>query len=131
MRMIRSRAAAALLPLFFIGTVAAAGSADNSADNSYPTQDRVEYVFQCMDSLGGKNYTNLYKCSCTIDRIATEVSYDEYLAMQTFDRGRQAGGERPELIREGKMASQYRRAFAQVRNNANESCGIDQTFSAR
>ena len=104
-------------------------SAESTHD--YPTQERVEYVFGCMEELGGANYTNLYKCSCSIDRIADEVSYDDYLTMLTFKRGQEAGGERPEVLREGSMASRYRRLLAQTRNSAARQCGINKSYSAR
>lgn len=99
--------------------------------HNYPTQERVEYVFGCMEELGGANYTNLYKCSCSIDRVADEVSYDDYLTMLTFKRGQQAGGERPEVLREGSMASRYRRLLAHAQNSAAQQCGIDKSYSAR
>ncbi|WP_152207353.1 hypothetical protein [Marinobacter changyiensis] len=116
-----------LLVLSFFGT--ALVSAEPAHD--YPTQERVEYVFGCMEELGGANYTSLYKCSCSIDRIADEVSYDEYLTMVTFKRGQQAGGERPEVLREGAMASRYRQLLAQTQNSAAEQCGINKSYSAR
>lgn len=127
MKMTRAKAAVFMLPLFFVVAVPVSGA----PANDYPTQERVEYVINCMDKLGGTNYDNLYKCSCSIDEIADQFSYDDYLAMQTFDRGREAGGERPELIREGKMAGQYRRQYAEVRNSAAEQCGMELRFSER
>lgn len=110
-----------VLLLLASGSVAAA----SSPANDFPTQARAEYVVTCMKGLGGENYDNLYKCSCSIDRIADQVDYDRFLEMETFERGREAGGERPELIREGSMASEYRREFKQVKANAAQQCGIE------
>lgn len=124
MKLIRFRTAKALLPLVLLG-------AGPVVANDFPTQERVEYVYQCMQDLGGQNYDTLYKCSCSIDRIAEQVSYDEYLTMRTFERGREAGGERPELIREGRMAGQNRRALDEARTNAAQACGIQQSASSR
>jgi hypothetical protein len=99
--------------------------AANPPAHNFPTEARAEYVFGCMQKLGGQNYDNLYKCSCSIDRIADQVSYDDYLAMETFERGRGAGGERLELIREGSMANEYRRKFEKVNGIAAKHCMID------
>lgn len=114
------RALSFILLMALSGAVAAAPPA-----HDYPTQARAEYVVGCMQELGGENYDTLYKCSCSIDRIADQVSYDHFVAMETFERGRQAGGERPELIREGSMASEYRRELKQVKANAAQQCMIN------
>lgn len=101
--------------------------ADNLPKNSYPTQARVEYVFDCMQQLGGANYDNLYKCSCSIDRIADQVSYEDFVTMDTFARGQQAGGERPEILREGRLAESSRSQFAKIKHRAAEQCLIADT----
>lgn len=118
------RALGTILLLSLSGAVAAAPPA-----NDYPTQARAEYVVGCMKDLGGENYDALYKCACSIDRIADQVSYDRFVAMETFERGRQAGGERPELIRESDMASEYRRELKQVKNTAARQCMIDESHA--
>lgn len=115
-----------LLMLLLSGAVAAAPPI-----HDYPTQARAEYVVGCMKELGGENYDTLYKCSCSIDRIADQVSYDHFVAMETFERGRQAGGERPELIREGAMASEYRRELKQVKASAAQQCMIGESQAVR
>ena len=115
-----------VLLMLLSGSLAAAPPAHN-----YPTQARAEYVVSCMKELGGDNYDNLYKCSCSIDRIADQVSYDRFVEMETFERGQQAGGERPELIREGGMASKFRREFKQVKAKAAQECMIDQSSAGR
>ena len=126
-RMTRSLKLGALVPFMVSGGVMAA----DAPANDFPTQARAEYVFACMETLGGQNYDTLFKCSCSIDRIADQVSYEEYLTMDTFRRGQQAGGERPELIREGSMASEYRRKYDKVKANAQEQCQITPTASNR
>ncbi|GAB2790410.1 hypothetical protein GCM10027040_15690 [Halomonas shantousis] len=101
--------------------------ANDSPQHDYPTQARVEYVFGCMQQLGGENYDNLYKCSCSIDRIADQVSYEDFVAMDTFARGQRAGGERPEVLREGRQAESSRSTFAKVKHRAATQCLIDDT----
>ena len=43
--------------------------------NDFPTQDRVEYVLECMQQHPGKQ-EYLYKCACTIDQIAQALRYE-------------------------------------------------------
>lgn len=114
--------ALALAPLWSSSALAA-----TPPENSYPTQARVEYVFDCMQQLGGVNYDNLYKCSCSIDRIADQISYEDFVTMDTFARGQRAGGERPEILREGRLAESSRSQFAKVKHRAAEQCLIADT----
>ncbi len=60
----------------------AAGAPMVAQAHDFPTADRVEYVLECMMSHPGKQ-EYLYKCSCTIDQIAQEVGYDEYVEIAT------------------------------------------------
>ncbi|MFC0135936.1 hypothetical protein [Massilia eurypsychrophila] len=79
--------------------------------NDFPTVDRVEYVLECMVKHPGKQ-EYLYKCACTIDQIAREVGYDEYVEIatalrhQTLAGPRGAGFRDPESIR--AMANKYK-----------------------
>ncbi|MEQ8799755.1 MAG: hypothetical protein RJQ08_05300 [Salinisphaeraceae bacterium] len=93
--------------------------------HDYPTKDRVEFVLDCMGTLGGVNLTTLYKCSCAIDEIAKQVSYDAFVAMDTFNRGRSAAGERPEVLREGPAATSARSQLAEVMTRAADRCIIE------
>ena len=53
-----------------------------SSHNDYPTSARVDYVFACMKA-NGETQVSLQKCSCSIDVIASLLSYDRYVAAQT------------------------------------------------
>ena len=50
--------------------------------NDYPTSARVDYVFACMKA-NGETQVSLQKCSCSIDVIASLLSYDRYVTAQT------------------------------------------------
>jgi hypothetical protein len=86
--------------------------------NDFPTTDRVEYVLECMAAHPGKQEF-LYKCSCTIDRIAAEVGYSEYVEISTALRHqglRGPGGAEfrdPESVR--AMADKYKTLQARSR----------------
>ena len=53
--------------------------------NDFPTEARAEYIFACMHS-NELSPTFLKKCSCGIDKIASRLSYDEYLHAETIMR---------------------------------------------
>jgi hypothetical protein len=108
-------AAAAFVPLCAIPDT----SADNQPNN-FPTLARVEYVLRCMDYHGGQIYENMYACVCSIDRIATEFSYDEFVKAEVLAQLRTTPGERGGLFREGGKEQVTR--YVEVTEAAEESC---------
>lgn len=66
--------------------------------NDYPTEARADYVFACM-AVNGQTQDNLRRCSCSIDMIATILTYDDYVAAETVLRTRIGGGERSAMFR--------------------------------
>lgn len=109
-------AVAALAPL------CADANTDVSAGqyNDFPTLARVEYVLRCMDHHGGQIYENMYSCVCSIDRIATVFSYDEFVRAEVLAQLRSTPGERGGLFREGgrELVAKY----LEVTEAAEESC---------
>src|SRR5262245_47739841 len=51
--------------------------------NDYPTAVRADYIFACMKS-NGETRRALEQCSCSIDIIASVLSYDRYVGAETF-----------------------------------------------
>ena len=51
--------------------------------NDYPTTARADYIFACMKT-NGETREALEHCSCSIDVIASILSYDRYVAAETF-----------------------------------------------
>ncbi|MES1925269.1 hypothetical protein [Salinisphaera sp. T31B1] len=119
--MISIRMSALLAAAFVPGL----GLAAKLPAHNYPTEARAEYVFECMNQLGGENYDTLYKCSCSIDYIADNLSYDDYVTLDTYTRGKQAAGERPEVLREGSLARDSRSKLASIKSKAADRCLID------
>jgi hypothetical protein len=60
--------------------------------NDYPTVARADYVFACMQ-INGQSREALERCSCSIDFIASLLSYEQYEEAETVMRVRQRGGE--------------------------------------
>jgi hypothetical protein len=50
--------------------------------NDYPTTARVDYVFGCMKA-NGETRDVLEQCSCSIDVIASVLSYERYVNAET------------------------------------------------
>ncbi len=90
--------------------------------NDYPTDARVQYVFECMATHGGENFTNLYKCSCAIDKIASAMPYDTYVEADTFTRGRSVIGEHGNEFRDPPQGKELRKELEQVEKVAQQQC---------
>jgi len=93
--------------------------------NDYPTSARVEFVQDCMGRSNGQ-LANLYKCSCVIDRIATKLSYDDYVEAGTFAHYSSLGGEAGGEFRDPERAKERAKLYRSVETDAYKSCGLKQ-----
>lgn len=50
--------------------------------NDYPTSARAEYVYGCMKA-NGESRQSIEQCSCSIDVVASIVSYERYVTAET------------------------------------------------
>ena len=105
------------LPLVSLCGLLSAAAAPARA-NDFPTSDRVLYVQECMRANPGPYYEMVSKCSCALDRLAGEVSYDDYVNMSTIANAMTIGGERGSELRDNESikpaAKRYRELQAQV-----------------
>ncbi len=76
-----------------------------AAANDFPTRARAEFVFACM-SANGQSMEILDKCSCSIDAIAGQMKYDDYVEAETTLRMRQMQGDRASVFREAEWLRQ-------------------------
>lgn len=87
------------------------------AINDYPTEVRADYVFGCM-AANGQGHDILRKCSCSIDRIASILPYEQYVEAETVLSLQLTGGERTSIFRTTRMAqdlvAELRRAQAEA-----------------
>jgi hypothetical protein len=88
-----SRAAAAFVALLLAITRPVAAE----PGNDYPTVVRADYVFACMQ-VNGQTRDALERCSCSIDVIASLLSFDQYEQAETILRVRQRGGEKAAMF---------------------------------
>jgi len=79
--------------------------------NDYPTAARAEYVFGCMKA-NGESRLVLEQCACSIDVIASILSYDDYVAAETVASVNQQAGPAGMLMRNTGAA---RDALAELR----------------
>lgn len=69
-----------------------------AATNDYPTEAIAEYVYACMKT-NGETREVLAACSCSIDVLASLLSYDSFVEASTFLGMMQMQGEGSELFR--------------------------------
>jgi len=75
-----------------------ASGQDKGFINDYPTSARADYVFGCM-AVNGQTRDALDRCSCSIDLIASILTYDEYVGAETVLMVAQKGGENTSIFR--------------------------------
>lgn len=90
--------------------------------NDFPTTARVEYVLKCMHEHGGQGYDTLYKCSCSVDKLAAQISYQEYTEAETYVQLRSTPGERGGVFRDPPQAGQLRDRLADTKLSAESAC---------
>ena len=115
-----------LLTLAF-GVAALSGTA-RAADrvNDFPTVDRVLYVQECMRAHPGPHYEMVNKCSCALDALAREVSFDDYVTMSTATNANSIGGERGNTIRDTEQLQAQIKRYREVQARAKSGCFINQ-----
>jgi hypothetical protein len=79
--------------------------------NDFPTVDRVEFVLECMRDHTGGQFELLNKCSCTIDRIAEQYKYDDFVEAQTMAKAVTIAGERGSVLRDNEDAQKAARGY--------------------
>ena len=63
-----------------------------------PTNEKVEYVFACMQ--GNENsQAYVVKCSCSIDYIEEQMTYEDYVQAETIMSLKQIYGEKSLLFK--------------------------------
>ncbi|NOQ15164.1 MAG: hypothetical protein GQ583_11900 [Methyloprofundus sp.] len=94
--------------------------------NNYPTRDRVEYVFNCIAKHGGNllDYVPRYNCGCKIDKIAEQLTFEEYEAATTFTMLRSTPGEKGAVFRDPKQSKSLRTRLKEAEAYAEESCFV-------
>lgn len=96
----------------------------SETSNDFPTHARVEYVFECMQKHGGQNYDNLYHCSCALDELAKNLSYQEYSEAVAFTKLRSLPGEAGGVFRDPPKANELRAKLKAGEEAAEAACFV-------
>ncbi len=113
---------------FFVSFVLSshATQAQPIVEKEFPTLARVEYVLECMRQYPTVSQREMvYKCSCTVDAIAKELSYDEYVDFSTIANSISIAGERGAAIREQKSMRPIANKFRDLQLKAKKACFIN------
>jgi hypothetical protein len=70
--------------------------------NDFPTVARADYVFACMQ-VNGQSRESLEKCACSVDVIASLISFDEYEAVETILMVFKRGGKAQQQMSNGDL----------------------------
>ena len=114
------------LPLSLVGATLccyAPASGAAAPANDYPTAARVEYVQECMTRNGG-TLAELYKCSCVIDRLAEQLTYEEFVEASTFAHYAGLPGEGGGIFRDTAHARERAKLYLRLEAEAYRGCGL-------
>ncbi len=89
--------------------------------NDYPTSARADYVFACMKSNGDTRLA-LEQCACSIDVIATLLTYDDYVAAETVASVNQQAGQIGAMMRNTGAARDKLEALRRAQAEAQVRC---------
>jgi hypothetical protein len=64
------------------------------------------------------------KCACALDRLAQEVSFDDYVAMSTAANATTIGGERGGYIRESESLQVEVRRYKALQVKVKKACFV-------
>lgn len=90
--------------------------------DDYPTHERVYYVLNCFDNIGRYSWDDLHTCSCRIDSIASEISFESYSIATTYERHRRMPGKQGGVFRSNESAKEKSDKLVKAQRNAENKC---------
>jgi hypothetical protein len=108
-----------IMPLLLLLQASLATSATRPGD--YPTETRADYVIGCM-AANGETREMLQRCSCSIDAIASALSYEEYERAETVLEMRGVTGQRASLLNEVPLLRQAVQRLREAQVEADFRC---------
>ena len=92
--------------------------------NDFPTVDRVLYVQECIKAHPGPQFEMVNKCSCALDRLASEVKFDDYVNMVTVVNAISIGGERGSELRDNETVKPQIKRYRDLQAKVQQGCFI-------
>ena len=86
-----------------------------------PTNEKVEYVFACMQG-NEDSQAYLIKCSCSIDYIDEQMTYEDYVQAETIMSLRQIYGEKSLLFKNTPNAMEITSNMQNILAEAEMEC---------
>jgi hypothetical protein len=93
--------------------------------NDFPTMDRVLFVQECMRAHPGPQFEMTSKCSCALDALAKDLTYDDYVTMSTVSKAISIGGERGGTIRDAPSLELQAKRYRELQTKAEKGCFIN------
>jgi len=100
------------------------GSLPAQAANDFPTVARVLYVHECMRDHPGPHFEMVNKCSCALDMLAEQISFDEYETLSTEANATTIGGERGAYLRENEGVQTAVRRYRKMQTEVKKACFV-------
>lgn len=108
------------------GATAANAEETGGETHNYPTVDRIEYVHICQrDNADRPAHEMLYKCSCVIDAIARDMTYEDYVEGSTAFYAFTIAGERGQIIRNESTSRSLSDRFKSTQIKAKKGCFVE------
>lgn len=98
--------------------------ATGACANDFPTADRVLYVQECIRANPGPHYEMVSKCSCALDRLAEQVTFDDYVTMTTVVNAISIGGERGSELRDNETVKPQISRWRELQAKVQKACFI-------
>ncbi|WP_423907613.1 hypothetical protein [Candidatus Spongiihabitans sp.] len=93
----------------------------NPNGDGYPTAVKVEYVMGCL-AANGMDLGNLVKCSCSIDYIAAQLSFEKYTQADTVLRAQLDQGTKGAVFRESGWAKDMVNELQEIQSASSLEC---------
>ncbi len=93
--------------------------------NDFPTAERVLGVQACMRQYPGPFYEMLHKCSCSLDSLAQQISFAEYVELSTIANAMTIAGERGNEMRDNESLKPPLARFKRLKLEADKACFIN------
>lgn len=100
------------------------GALPAQAANDFPTVARVLYVHECMRDHPGPHFEMVNKCACALDKLAEQISFDEYETLSTESHATTIGGERGAYLRENESVQTAVRRYRKMQTEVKKACFV-------
>jgi hypothetical protein len=107
-------------------SLTAAHAQDAQSGNNYPTADRVQFVEECINDYPDKGrFEMIHKCSCLVDTLAKNYTYDQFVDMSTAFKAFTISGERGNVVRDTPMGKALNAEYKKAITGAREACFLN------